>query len=201
MPGVSNSTVPTLSSFFDSGAGTRRQLNEVSQQADSLAGLRSRVNASIGNAPRSEGRKVRDAASLAVQQQLGDQETGAVTQGDLLSNALRRAKARVGIASRGDNAIRNQQLKDRLVQVRAGISDKSRAINEQLQGTSIRTGVANQVREARQFGKDATASAFGGALGSFGALLKGNKQDNGSFFDFGKKNSISIPRPDDFIGP
>lgn len=179
---------PRLAGFFKKDAPIRGQLTEVGRQAGSLSRFRSRVNASVGNAVNREARTRGSTASSAVAQRFGDQETGAVTHGDVLNNALRRAKARTGIHARGDNAVRNQQLKDRLTLVRSGVADQNRSLNQSVTGSNIQAGVNVGVQDARQFGQAATADAFGGAAGALAGVLKGNKDNNGKFFDFGKKN-------------
>lgn len=176
-------------SFASSLAPTRNQLTSLGTQADALGGLRQRANAAINNAPDRLTRGVSNDVGSAVQQQLGDQQTGAVTQDSTLSNALRRAKARVGIAQRGDKAARNQQLKDRLTQARAGIAAQAGGIETQLTGANIRTGVDVGVGRAKDAASQSTADLIGGTLGSFTALLAGNKKDNGKLFDFGKKGA------------
>lgn len=172
--------------FNSSLAKTREQLTSLGGQADALGGLRNRVNASIGNAPDRLTRGVSNSAGLAVQQTLGDQETGAVTHRDVLNNALRRAKTRVGIAQRGDKAARNQQLKDRLTQVRAGIANQGSAIDLQTKGANIRAGVNVGVSNARDAASQSTADLIGGGLGAFAGILKGNVDAGKKLFDFGK---------------
>lgn len=182
-------------SFNSDLAKTREQLTSLSTQADALGGLRQRVNSSIDNAPDRITRGVSNAAGSAVQQEFGDHQTGAVTQGPLLANALRRAKARVGIAQRGDAAARNQQLKDRLTAARAGIRGQARALDSQVKGANLRAGVNIGVADAKARARASTADAIGGTLGGLTATLAGNRKDNGSIFDFGKKN-VTAPGVD-----
>lgn len=176
-------------SFTSSLAQTREQLTSLGGQADELSGLRPRVNAAIANSPDRLTRGVSNSAGSAVQQQFGDQATGAVNHRDVLNNALRRAKARVGITQRGDKAARNQQLKDRLTQVRSGILSQGGAVDTQIRGANIRAGVNVGVQDARNAASASTADLIGGTLGAFSGLLKGNKDRTGSIFDFGKKGA------------
>lgn len=166
---------------------TRGQVTHLADQATAFEGLRPQVKASIDNAVHREGRALQNAGALAVQQEFGDQESGAVTHGDVLNNTLKRAKARTGIALRGDAAIRNQQLKDRLTQVRSGIGASARAIDLQVQGQNIQAGVNVGVGDAAAAGRYAQLGSYGGAAGAFAGVLAGNKTNNGSFFDFGAK--------------
>lgn len=153
------------------GLSIRQQVDQVGAQANRLGGLRSRVGASISGAAGREGRAVRQGAGLAVQQQLGDQTTGAVTQADTLNNALRRSKARVQIGQRGDKAIRNQQLKDRLTQVRSGIARRGQGLRAQVSAENIRAGVNVGVTAAKDFGRSAVAGAAGSIAGGIGATI------------------------------
>lgn len=174
-----------LSSVFDAGKDTRVQLGQIGQQASQLTGLRSRVQANIGNSAARQKRQLGGAASLAAQQEAGDQATGATSHASTVANALKRAKARTGIAGRGDKAIRNQQLKNRLTQVRAGVAQKGRAIDLQTQGASIRAGVDTNKEAASLYSRSATAGAIGSAAGGLAATLKNNQTNNKSLFDFG----------------
>lgn len=133
----------------------------------------------IGN----EQASVRRAASAAA----GADPRNATTQGGTLSESLRRAKARTGIVNRGDKAIRQQRLKDRLKLVRSGLSRKAAAIDLQGTGQQIRAGVNINAQNARDAISGARASAIGGLAGAFAGIAKGNKDDNGSFLDFGQK--------------
>lgn len=177
----------TLGSSFDD-AGIRSQVSQIGANADSLSGLRSQVNESVSNAPDREGRGIRNAASLFSQQRLGDQATGAVTHGSVLDNALRRAKARVGIAGRGDTAIRNQQLKDRLTRVRTDVRSQGRALQMQVTGQNIKAGVNVGVGAAQRSGQAFRADAIGTTLGGISAALK-----NSSFFNRPKTTITEQP--------
>lgn len=160
--------LPLGPSFFR-GQVTRGQLANVGDQARRLGGLRTQVNASIDNAPDREGRRIKNVASQVVQQQFGDQQTGAVTHASVLDNALKRAKARTGIAQRGDAAVRNQQLKDRLTQVRQGITQKGRALDLQTKGQEILSGVNVAASSARSQGQAAVAGGLGTVVGALAA--------------------------------
>lgn len=153
------------------GLSIRQQVDQVGAQANRLGGLRSRVGASISGAGEREGRGVRQAAGLAVQQQFGDQATGAVTQADTLSNMIKRAKVRGLIGQRGDKAIGNQQLKDRLTQVRSGIARRGQGIRAQVSAENIRAGVNVGVTSARDFASNAIAGDLGSVIGGVSATL------------------------------
>ena len=96
-----------------------------------------------------------------------------VTAGTTLGDTLRRAKARQGIVNRGDAAIANQRLKDRIAAVRSGIAQKATAIDLQGAGAQIRAGV----NLSAQRGRDAISAARAGALGTTaGAFTAGIKE-------------------------
>jgi len=154
-------------SVFAGGEDTSRQLDALGTQADRLGGLRARAVRGIDTAEKRQG------AAVRVQQQFGDQETGAVTHASALDAALKRAKTRVGIGQRGDAAIRNQQLKDRLEQVRMGIAGQARAISTQTAGQNIKAGVNLGVSDARDRISASRASAAGGIVGAVAGGIKG----------------------------
>ena len=163
---------------------TRGQITHLGDVADDLGGLRSRVQASIGNEANRVRATARRQSSGSVAAALNDQAEGAVNSGDIVSNALRRAKARQGILMRGDAAGRNQALRNRLEEVRTGISSSGRAIQTQTQGQNIMSGVNVASDSARARGDAAVAGALGGVAGGLAATLKNNKQSGGGFFDF-----------------
>jgi len=120
-------------------------------------------------------------------QVLRDQGAG-FTAGGTLRRGLRVAKARQGIMNRGDSAIRSQRLKDRLQLARSGLSRKGAALRMQSIGQQIRSGVDIGVESARDRGKASTAGLIGTGLGAAAGVLRQNKLNNDSFFDFGEKN-------------
>jgi hypothetical protein len=144
------------------------------------------------------GGKLRAVGRTAASEAGQDPRT-ATTAGDTLSEALRRAKARQGIVQRGDQAVRQQRLKDRLQLVRSDVGRRSSALDLQTQGQQIAAGVNLSGQNARDAISGTRADALGGAMGSFAAVLKGNKDNTGSLFDFGKKNAQKAPAG--FVGP
>ena len=117
----------------------------------------------------------------------------ATTAGGTLEEALRRAKARQAIVNRGDGAIRNQRLKDRIMGARSDLRKRASALDLQSTGSNIRAGVDLSTAQTNRAIAGNRADALGGVLGGLGATLKGNRDDNGSFFDFGKKNVFQYP--------
>lgn len=165
---------------------TRRQLDVVSEQRGRFAGLRDQF---IGDVQNIGGEQQRFGAAAGSQafQVLRDQGAG-FTAGGTLRRGLRVAKARQGVMNRGDNAIRNQRLKDRLQLARTGMSRKGAALKMQSIGQQIRSGVDIGVTAARDRGKASTAGLIGTGLGAAVGVLRQNKLNNDSLFDFGEKN-------------
>jgi len=165
---------------------TRRQMDVVGGQRGRFAGLRDQFISdveSIGG----EQQRFGAAAGSKGFQVLRDQGAG-VTAGGTLRRGLRVAKARQGIMNRGDAAIRSQRLKDRLQLARSGLSRKGAALRMQSIGQQIRSGVDIGVESARDRGKASTAGLIGTGLGAAAGVLRQNKLNNDSFFDFGEKN-------------
>lgn len=172
-----------LANVFDD-ATTRGQISFVGNQADEFAGFRPRARAAIDNSVNRTRRAAGATGSAGAAATLGDQVTGARDPNDVVTNALRRAKARVGIINRGDAAARNQQLTDRLRQVRSGIAGQGRALQLQTAGQNIRSGVLVNADASKARGDAAVAGAVGGSLGGLAATLKNNKSKGTGLFDF-----------------
>jgi hypothetical protein len=183
----------SLEKNADSGR-TRSQIESLSEDRKQFRGLAERFSVGANNIAPEQAALRRNASSLTAQ----DPRT-ATTAGGTLSEALRRAKARAGIVQRGDASIRGQRLKDRLQLVRSDLSRRGAAIDLQGQGQQIRAGVRLNAQSAKDSISASRAGALGGIAGSFAGGLKGNKDNNGSFFDFGQKNKLQAP--DGFIGP
>jgi hypothetical protein len=132
--------------------------------------------------------RIRSAATSSAMQRLRDEGAG-TDAGSTLRAALRTAKARQGIIQRGDAAIKGQRLKDRLGFVRGGIKRRARAIDLQGAGEQIAAGVNLSAQRAADAMSAARWGTAGAAAGAFGGILKGNKDNNGSMWDFGKKNT------------
>lgn len=163
---------------------TRTQLGVIDRTRQQFAPLRDRFTADVGTIG-DEQRTLRSAANQA--SFLNLKQNPGNTRGGVVDNALRSAGARQGIVNRGDAAIRNQRLKDRLQIVRSGLSRRGAALDLQGAGQQIRAGVNIQRGEARDAGAAARSSAVGGGLGALAGVLGNNLQDNDSLFDFGKK--------------
>ena len=114
-------------------------------------------------------RQLRGSASSAVAQRMA--KGGGTSMGSTLDRALRGAKARQGIIERGEPAIRNQSLKNRLARVRAGIAQTGRAMDLQGAGQQIQAGVNLSGQRASDAISNARIGAFGAAAGAFGGYM------------------------------
>lgn len=120
--------------------------------------LRDRHARNVENIGQEQNRMGRGANS-AVQQKFQTPGGGSFAQ--RLEQSMRRGKARQGIVNRGDNAIRNQRLKDRLAMAKSSIARRG-----QLQESSANAARLEAGLEAtRSSAKDMVSSAYGGALG------------------------------------
>jgi len=139
---------------------------EFEARADSLA---DRNDAQIANI---DGRlnRVRAGANSAVQAATSAPAGGPRGFARALDINTRRGKARQGIEQRGENAIRNQQLKDRITQARSGLNRRSLLQNTSANVARMRAGDLQNVRRVN----NQTNSAFAGAAGAIaGGAVRG----------------------------
>lgn len=192
----SHTLTERLTSKTSEGA-TREQLGVVAGERGRFASLRDQF---IGDVQSIGAERQRFGAATGSQafQVLRDQGAG-TSFGSTLRRSSRVAKVRQGVANRGDAAIRNQRLKDRLQLARSGLGRKGAALNLQSIGQQIRSGINIGVSSARDRGRAAVAGAIGTGLGAAAGVLRQNKLNNDSFFDFGEKN-IPDPEPENRFG-
>lgn len=162
---------------------TRSMIDTMGKDREGFSRLAQRFEAESGNIE-TERRSLRGIVSSAAAQNQSA-ETG-VTAGGTLRDSLRRAKTRQGVINRGDAAITNQRLKDRITAARSGIAQKASALDLAGAGAQIRAGIELNAQRGRDAISGARAGAAGATAGAFAARLSGNKEDTGSFFDFGE---------------
>lgn len=92
------------------------------------------------------------------------------TFGGALGQSLRIAKARQGIMNRGEAAIRNQQLKDRLRVASLQQSKRGQLIDAHQRAANIKEGVNAGISSANNMAKAARYEMFGNIAGA-GAVL------------------------------
>lgn len=178
-------------------SATREQVGVIAGQRNRFAGLRDQF---IGDVQSIRGEQQQFGAATGSQafQVLRDQGAG-TSFGDTLRRGLKVAKVRQGVMNRGENAIRNQRLKDRLQLARTGLRRQGAALDLQATGEQIRSGVNIGVQRAEDRGRASIAGLIGTGLGAGVGILRQNKLNNDAFFDFGEKN-IPAPKPNTRFG-
>jgi len=186
----------------NSAGFTREQLGAVAGERGRFAGLRDQFINDVQNIG-AEKQRFGAAAGSQGFQVLRDQGAGK-SFGGTLRRGLKVAKVRQGVMNRGDAAIRNQRLKDRIQLARSGLSRKGQSLKLQSIGQQIRSGVNIGVENARDAASASTANLIGTGLGAAAGVLRQNKLNNDSFFDFGEKNAdpfdVNSLSGDQFIG-
>lgn len=100
---------------------------------------------------------------------------------DAIAGAERRAKARQGVVNRGEAAVRNQQLKDRLQIAQGQASRRGTLINVLQNAANIKEGVNTGVSDANNRIRESQAAMWGNIAGAAGAIGKNwwdNRQAN-----------------------
>lgn len=116
-------------------------------------------------------RRIQAGANLATQRD-GSAKFGAGPQGFArqITQAERRGKARMGINQRGEKAILNQQLKDRISIARQGLNRRGLIMDSAQNAAQIRAGGQAAINSAHA----STQSAYAGAAGAIaGGALRG----------------------------
>jgi hypothetical protein len=142
--------------------------------------LRARFAARVNN-NNPEFQRIRAGANLAAQRD-GSTNIAGGPRGfsRQLTQASRRGKAREGIKGRGENAIRNQQLKDRLSLARSSVNRRGQLLGASGDAARLKAGGDAAALRA----KSTTDNAFSGALGSLaGGAVRGFGD---GFFNTGK---------------
>lgn len=132
--------------------------------------LRSRFAARVDN-NNPEFQRIRAGANLAAQR-AGSANIAGGPRGfsRQLTLASRRGKAREGIKGRGENAVRNQQLKDRLSLARSSVGRRGQLLGAAGDAARLKAGGDAAALRA----KSTTDNAFSGALGSIaGGAVRG----------------------------
>jgi monoamine oxidase len=120
---------------------------------------------------------------------------------DALASADRRAKARQGIVNRGDAAVRNQQLKDRLAIAKGQISRRGDLINTLQTSANIREGVNAGLSDANNQIRQSNAGMWGSIAGGaarFGKQWLNNRPPAGvttQSMDMGTAAADMISQP------
>ncbi len=131
--------------------------------------LRAQHETSIG-AVAGRIRRVDAGANLAAQRAGSFKFSGPRGFARQLEQAEKRGKARQGIEQRGEKAIRNQQLKDRISIARQSVQKRGQLMQSSADAARLRAGGEAVTRSARA----GTSAAFAGAAGAVaGGALRG----------------------------
>lgn len=124
-------------------------------------------------------RRVQAGANLAAQRAGSARFSGPRGFARQLEQSVKRGKARQGIVARGDKAIRNQQLKDRIALARQSVVRRGQLMQSSENAARLRAGAEASSRAA----SSQVHSAMAGAAGSIaGGAIRGFGD---SFFDTG----------------
>lgn len=157
------------------------------QQFDQFSGLRSAISdtrAAGAQFTGATGRFVRDTNSLTTERndlgsglaaqtaRLLSGPSGGTSFSSTLSANTRVAKARQGIQNRGEKAIKEQQLRDRISIAKTGLRKRKRGLSALTDAASIREGVDLANADADDRIGISNADLFGGVAGGFAGLLR-----------------------------
>jgi|VirMetMinimDraft_7_1064189.scaffolds.fasta_scaffold08709_6 hypothetical protein len=141
--------------------------SEVGALASERAGLRQYQGQQIGDIGNRQSRlqhDLRRMASMRVAQ--NEAQQGIPTSGRAATEqAVRRMRARQGIVARGDKAIANQTMKDRLRAVQQTQTRRGQGQNMLQQAQQIKQGVNIGVSDANNRAKASTYGMYGSAAG------------------------------------
>lgn len=147
----------------------KTSITNLQKERESFAGNRTRSMTALANAAeRGIAQQKRNAALTAAQ---ADRRMP-TSYADAMSSSTRRAKVRQGIVSRGEAAIRNQQMKDRLKIAQGQASRRGALINTMQTAAGIREGVNVGVSDANNRIRESQASMWGSIAGSAARIGK-----------------------------
>ena len=144
----------------------RSSLARTREQRGQFSKLSTRQAANIGGQQDRMRRTLGKTASLHAARQGGTPTSFAGS----IQDATRRAGARQGIVNRGEKAIANQSLKDRLSFVRSGMRQQGVAQQALSQGAHIREGVNIGVTDANEAINASNNALLGTAVGGLTGL-------------------------------
>lgn len=144
----------------------RSSLARTREQRSGFSKLSTRQAANIGGQKDRLRRSLGAAASLKAARSSSTPTSFAGS----IQDATRRASARQGIVNRGEKAIANQSLKDRLSFVRSGLRQHGVAQQSLSQGANIREGVNIGVTDANEAINASNQALVGTAVGGIAGL-------------------------------
>lgn len=148
--------------------------SQVGALAVERAGLRENRQRSIGaignQAARQRAMLTRGASTRVAQDE--QRQGRPVNFAGAADQAVRRMRTRQGIVNRGEAAIQNQALKDRLRIVQSGLTQRGSLQNLQQQAINIREGTNVGIQDANNRARVAQANMWGSIVGSAARLGK-----------------------------
>lgn len=150
--------------FLKDSIGRGRQLE------GQFEGLRAEHEADINNTG-NERQQLAAGANSAAQQQFRN-VSGPRSFAQNLEQTVRRGKARQGIVNRGEKAIQNQQLKDRLQLMRSKVGRRGALQGAASDAASFRAGTDITQQNASARKSAATAGGLGFAVGGLASGFK-----------------------------
>lgn len=171
--------------FFnrDRGTSTRKTgapvdlktaISNLQSERESFGLNRTRTLAALANAGDRGAADVRRGAALTSARL---DKAPATSYADAVASAERRSKARQGIVIRGDAAVRNQQLRDRLQIAQGQASRRGALINTLQTAANIKEGVNTGVSDANNRVRESQAAMWGSIAGAAAGIGK-NWWDN-----------------------
>jgi hypothetical protein len=146
-----------------------------------LQGLQDQFQAGVGNQDARLRRELGANTASALAQQNRAPVRNMAGQ---LDATTRHMRARQGIVNRGDAAVRNQSLRDRVAVARGGFQRRGQFQTALQNAANIKEGVNVGVSSANQAIAESNADLFGGIAGVATGFLSDpqNRQKTGSFF-------------------
>lgn len=160
----------------DPYSGLSAAIKDTRADAAGLGGLKARFMSDVENLG-PERRRLGGQSSL--QAANASAQGGSPTFAGSLANALRIAKVRQGIMSKGDEAIRHQQFRDRISVARLAMGQRQRGISSLANAANIREGVNLANAEAGADRSASNASLLGGILGAGVSAYKNRDPQTG----------------------
>lgn len=159
------------------GSNLRTDVMRLGEERAAMQPAKARHIGAAGNAANRLRGKLGNAATMAVAQA---DTTPQVSFRGALDQATKRMRARQGIVNRGEKAIANQTLRDR-VQIARNNATRRGSIHNALQTTAnIREGVNVGISNANQMVAESQANMFGTIAGAGVSFIQGKFGNKGN---------------------
>jgi hypothetical protein len=155
----------------DTALANRSLTAEIARLGADREGLQQFVSRSAGTVGNAEDRLRKRLSANASGVAAHKDQMVPTSFGGALDSATRRTKARQGIVNRGDEAIRNQSLRDRISVAQASATRRGTIQNALQNAANIREGVNVGVGQANQRARESRAHMFGSITGGLSNYL------------------------------